>query len=513
MATSNPYRLPADVRPTTYELTLTPDLDSFTFEAEASIHLEVLEPASHIVANAAELAIASAEVTPAGGATLAARSVELDEEAERVTFVLDGELPGGPATLRARFTGVLNDQLRGFYRSQYEASDGSKRYLATTQFEATDARRAFPCWDEPAVKATYKVTLIIPEGLSAVSNMPIESETPVAGGKKALVFQETPKMSTYLLAFVIGDLASVEAKASDGTLVRVWATRGKEEQGRFAVENSVKLLDYFNDYFGVSYPLPKMDHIAVPDFAAGAMENWGAITYRETALLFDPQNSAAAARQRIMEVVSHEMAHMWFGDLVTMEWWDDLWLNESFASWMGDKAVDRLYPEWNMWTQFVSQDTSAGLSLDGLANSHPIEADVKDPAEIRELFDAISYSKGGATLRMIEEYLGEEAFRQGLRAYISAHQYGNAKGADLWTALEEASGKPVTAIMNSWIRQTGYPIIDVEAKREDGEARLTVSQRRFLYGNLVGEGAGGPHALAGAGHRRRQGTPPEPRTS
>ena len=491
MTADNPYRLPDDVRPIAYNLTLTPDLEAFTFGGEADIDIEVAHPTSSILANAAELTFLSAEVVLSNGDALAAH-VETDDASERVTFSFGRELPAGKATLRSSFTGVLNDQLRGFYRSQYQADDGSTRYLATTQFEATDARRAFPCWDEPVIKATYKVTLVIPDGLTAISNMPVESEASAGNGKKIVTFAESPKMSTYLLAFLVGDMASVEARASDGTLVRVWTTQGKQEQGRFALENSVKLLEYFNDYFGIPYPLPKMDHIAVPDFAAGAMENWGAITYRETALLFDPENSAAAARQRIMEVVAHEMAHMWFGDLVTMEWWDDLWLNESFASWMGDKAVDQIFPEWNMWTQFIFQDTSSGMSLDGLANSHSIEANVKDPAEIRELFDAISYSKGGATLRMIEEYLGEETFRAGLRLYISEHQYANAQGADLWAALDRASGKPVTSIMNSWVKQTGFPILEAETRRDNGGTQVHLAQRRFLYGNLVGEGTDDP---------------------
>ena len=488
MATAGAFRLPVDVRPLKYSLTLTPDLDTFTFLGEETVELQVTKPVSTITANASELEISQAQLTLKDGATLPAKEISLDEAAETVTYSFDRSIPEGTATLNVRFTGTLNDELRGFYRSQYKAADGRERFLATTQFEATDARRAFPCWDDPAVKATYQVTLVVPSDLVAISNMPVESETPVEGGTKAVRFAESPRMSTYLLAFIVGDFASVEATAPNGTVVRVWTTRGKEEQGRFATENAVRLLAFFNDYFGIPYPLQKLDHIAIPDFAAGAMENWGAITYRETALLYDAANSAANTRQRILEVVAHEMAHMWFGDLVTMEWWDDLWLNESFASWMGDKAVDHLYPEWHMWTQFVSQDTNAGLSLDGLRNSHPIEARVEDPAEIRELFDAISYSKGAATLRMLEEFLGEETFRSGLNAYLSTHQYGNARTEDLWAALEQVSGQPVTSLMNTWIKQTGYPVLQVETQRRETEARLKLSQRRFLYDHLLGEG-------------------------
>ena len=342
----------------------------------------------------------------------------------------------------------------------------------------------FPCWDEPSLKATFEVTLIIPSDLTAVSNTHVIGETSNNDGTKSINFAQTPMMSTYLLAFIVGDLASVEEEASGGTLVRVWATRGKEQHGDFALQSAVNLLTYFNDYFGIPYPLKKLDHIAIPDFAAGAMENWGAITYREVALLFDPDNSAAQTRQRIVEIIAHEMAHMWFGDLATMEWWDDLWLNESFASWMGNKASDHLHPEWNMWTQFVSDDTNAGLNLDGLKNSHPIEARVNDPAEIREIFDAISYSKGASILRMLEQFLGEDVFRQGLHDYLSTHQYGNARTEDLWKALEDASGQPVTSLMNTWVKQTGYPLLQVTTQRQGSKVDIGLSQNRFLYEHL-----------------------------
>ena len=489
MTTSKASRLPTNVRPVKYHLTLQPNLKEFTFLGEERVDIQVVESTDRITVNANELKVSLASVTLASGAVLPAREVLLDEASETVTLVFGQSLSPGAATLTVLFNGTLNDQLRGFYRSRYTGADGGERYGASTQFEATDARRAFPCWDEPAIKATYEVTLVIPSDLAAISNTLVIRETPGADGTKAVRFAETPRMSTYLVAFIVGDFVPVEQRHPSGTLVRVWAVRGKEEQGRFALESAVKLLTYYNDYFGIPFPLPKLDHLAIPDFAAGAMENWGAITYRETALLYDPQNSSAATRQRVLEVVAHEMAHMWFGDLVTMEWWDDLWLNESFASWMGDKAVDHLYPEWQMWTQFVSHDTNAGLSLDGLKNSHPIEAQVKDPSEIRELFDAISYSKGGAILRMLEHFLGADTFQRGLRAYLSAHQYGNARTEDLWAALEKVSGQPVTAVMNAWVKQTGYPLLQVETRARGSEASLHLTQRRFLYDHLLEEGA------------------------
>ena len=487
MTTTNEYRLPAGVTPSHYELTLTPDLEAFTFGGRAVVDLAVERATSSIVLNAAELTFSGASITLANGDVAEAKEIALDEKAERATVVFDQELQPGTARLSMDYTGILNDQLRGFYRARYVDADGNQRYMAATHLEATDARRAFPCWDEPSIKTTYGITLNVPSELVALSNMPVEESTDQGNGVKTVRFAKTPKMSTYLVVLVVADMVSVEEKTKHGTTMGVWAVRGKEEQGRFALETSVKVLDYFNDYFKIPYPLPKMDHIAVPDFAAGAMENWGGITYRETALLFDPENSAAAARQRIAEVVAHEMAHMWFGDLVTMEWWDDLWLNESFASWVGDKAVGKVFPEWNMWTQFVAHDTQAGLGLDGLRNSHPIGVDVKNPAEISEIFDAISYSKGGSVLRMLESFLGEETFRAGLYDYLSAHQYANARKDDLWTALEKASGQPVTKVMAAWVNQTGYPVLETQARR-DGEVHVDITQRRFLYDHLLGEG-------------------------
>ena len=386
-----------------------------------------------------------------------------------------------------RFTGTLNDRLVGFYRSEYQDNEGRTRHLATTQFEATDARRAFPCWDEPARKSVFDVTLVFDDSLQAVSNTPIVEESAPGPGLRSVRFGETPVMSTYLLAFVVGDLVSVEAEAVNGTTIGVWTTRGKENQAEFALDTSVKLLGYFNEYFGIPYPLPKLDHVAIPDFAAGAMENWGCITYRETALLVDPENSSAGTRQRVAEVVAHEMAHMWFGDLVTMEWWDDLWLNESFASWMGTKSVDWLFPDWEMWTQFVNMDTNRALSLDGLKNSHPIEQEVKNPAEVSQLFDAISYSKGGSVLRMLENFLGADTFQGGLYRYLKANEYGNARTQDLWAALEEESGQPVTEIMDSWVKQTGYPVLRVEAARGSSDVQVSLSQERFVYDRLLGD--------------------------
>ena len=351
MPSSENVTLPENVRPIHYDLTLTPNFDDFTFAGEVDITVRMEPGTTEIVLNCDEIDINTATIGWAdvdGSHELAATGISYNKDAEQATISI-GDAPAnglvGNTHLRMTYTGELNDKLRGFYRSQYTNPEGETAYLATTQFEATDARRALPCWDEPAVKATFKVTLNIPAEMEAVSNTPIiEDKAGPTEGTRTVVFDQTPVMSTYLLAFVIGDLSHVEKEAADGTVVAVWTTRGKERQGDFALDTSVKLLSFFNDYFGIRYPLPKLDHLAIPDFAAGAMENWGCVTYRETALLVDADNSSAGTRQRVAEVVAHEMAHMWFGDLVTMQWWDDLWLNESFATWVGTKAVDWLFP-------------------------------------------------------------------------------------------------------------------------------------------------------------------------
>ena len=478
--------LPANVKPSKYRLTLQPDLSTYTFRGEQTIDIDIVVPTARVLLNAAELEITDVSLVRNGVSTPVG-SISIDEKLETTTLDFGKTLSQGAAQLEMKFKGILNDRLVGFYRSEYQDTEGQTRHLATTQFEATDARRAFPCWDEPAQKAVFDVTLVFDDSLQAVSNTPIVEESSPAPGLRSVRFGETPIMSTYLLAFVVGDLVSVEADAAGGTKIGVWTTRGKENQAEFALDTSVKLLGYFNDYFGIPYPLPKLDHIAIPDFAAGAMENWGCITYRETALLVDPENSSAGTRQRVAEVVAHEMAHMWFGDLVTMEWWDDLWLNESFASWMGTKSVDWLFPDWEMWTQFVNMDTNRALGLDGLKNSHPIEQEVKNPAEVSQLFDAISYSKGGSVLRMLENFLGADVFQGGLYRYLKGHEYGNARTQDLWEALEEESGQPVTSIMDSWVKQMGYPVLQVEAERRTDDVQISLSQERFVYDHLLGD--------------------------
>ena len=483
MTTEKRLLLPEGVTPNNYQIKLEPNFETFTFTGKVIIKANVNEVTDSIMLNSAELEITDISVA-SEGADLEVTSTCTNPEHETLTITLADKIKTGESNLQMQisFVGELNDRLLGFYRSQYTDIDGNEKYLAATQFESTDARRAFPCWDEPSTKATFDVTLVIPGEMVAVSNMPIASESQGRDNRRTIVFDTTPVMSTYLLAFIVGDLGCIEQSTDSGTLMRVWTTSGKEEQGRFALQTSVDLLNYYNDYFGIPFPLPKLDHLAIPDFAAGAMENWGAITYREVALLVDPDNSSAGTRQIVAAIISHEMAHMWFGDLVTMKWWNDLWLNESFASWMGDKAVDAIHPEWDMWTQFLTADTASAFSLDGLSNSHPIEQEVNNPAEIGQLFDAISYSKGGSILRMLEDFIGASDFQKGIRAYLADNSYGNAETQDLWSALEISSGKPVGKVMDSWVKQTGFPMISVDRTQDSNSINL--SQTRFLYEHI-----------------------------
>jgi len=472
--------LPTDVRPKTYRLDLQPNLETFIFNGIAEVDVTVVNATSTVTLHAVDLKISSIQLVTKHE-TLTPLSYALDEKKDTLSIVFKENLPLGDGTFKFVYTGTLNDQMAGFYRSKYTV-DGQDRYLATTQFESTDARRAFPCWDEPCLKATFDVTLTVPSNRVAISNMPEVSSTVRTDGFRVIKFDTTPIMSTYLLAFVVGEFDLVEGNTPEGVHVRVFTPPGKKDQGLFALEVCIKSLSYFSQYFGIPYPLKKMDCIAIPDFAAGAMENWGLVTYREVAVLIDPVNSSTAMRQRVAEVVAHEMAHQWFGNLVTMEWWTHLWLNEGFATWAAYLAVDHIFPEWDMWTQFVTGNFSRALTLDGLKSSHPIEVEVKNSGEISEIFDAISYSKGASVIRMLASYLGYETFKQGLNVYLKRFTYRNAVTEDLWQALSDVSGQPIVTMMNSWIKQTGYPVLTVEevATANAKVRTLSVSQTRFL---------------------------------
>ena len=439
--------LPSAVTPQHYDLSLAPDLEAFTYTGVCTVQLLVSEPCDAITFHAKDLAISAGVLVDAAGVERTNPGgpdvLYGEEKQETATVALSAPLTaadiGTVVTLRLEFTGELNDKMAGFYRSAYPAPDGSgeTRYLAVTQFEPTDARRCFPCWDEPALKATFGMTLTVPDDRVALSNMPEKTVVKdAAGGKKTVTFETTPVMSTYLLAFCVGEFDHIEDTTPEGVTVRCWTPVGKSEQGRFALDTAVGSLSFFGEYFDNAYPLPKMDMIAVPDFSAGAMENWGLVVYRASLMLFEEGKTPTNAKQSIGYVVGHELAHQWFGNLVTMEWWSQLWLNEGFATWVGWRAMDHLYPEWKVWSQFLTNEQSMGLGLDSLRSSHPVEVPIQSAGQVNEIFDAISYSKGSCVIRMLEAHLGEETFRAGMRAYVARHAYGNAGTTDLWQARQ-----------------------------------------------------------------------------
>ena len=470
------YKLPETTYPERYAIRLTPDLTHFTFAGEESVTVTVKEPTQEIVLNACELIVHKVWIVDANGNTNEG-STTFDESAERAVLRFPRVLTPGEWQLHISFEGILNDKLRGFYRSSYKDADGQDTILASTQFESTDARRAFPCWDEPALKAVFQVTLVIDEGLTAISNAAIVQETPQPGtGKKEVIFADSMKMSTYLVAFIVGEFEASKPTYVDGKPLRVCSIPGKQHLTKFGQAIGTASLQFFSQYYGRPYPGDKLDLIAIPDFAAGAMENLGAITFRETALLIDEDAAARSELERVADVVSHENAHMWFGDLVTMRWWNGLWLNEAFATFMEMMAVDNWKPEWQRWTSFAVS-RAAALQVDGLRSSRPIEFPVKHPEEAAAMFNILTYEKGAAVLRMLEQYLGPPAFQKGISRYLQKHEYDSAETTDLWDAIEESTQQPVRTMMDTWVFQAGYPLISVEA---DG-ADLVISQQPFYY--------------------------------
>ncbi|KAG1335968.1 hypothetical protein G6F62_006431 [Rhizopus arrhizus] len=541
----NPDRqvLPTNVKPTHYDLTLEPNLKTFKFDGQVKVNLNVNEDTTTIVLNTRDIKIKYAFLSSEGLKTdskQAAIDIKYDEKKDLATLRFkEVVVANTKAVLEIHFEGELNDQMAGFYRSSYKDVDGNTQYLATTQFESTDARRAFPCWDEPNLKATFDVTLIVPAHLVALSNMDVISEEPfnekyslhgktetgkfegkteagkvegkTEAGKvegkteigkvegktetksislKKVKYSTTPLMSTYLLAFCVGPFEYIEAFTSgeyNGKPIRsrVYTLPGSVEQGRHALNVCTLALEYFAKVFGEPYPLPKVDMIAIPDFEAGAMENWGLITYRTVALLFDEKSSSIAFKKSTAYTVCHELAHQWFGNLVTMEWWDHLWLNEGFATWVGWLAVDQIFPDWEVWTSFVNEDMPRALNLDALRSSHPIEVTVNDPAEIHQIFDAISYYKGASVIRMLSSWLGVDTFLAGVRRYLRRHKLGNASTNDLWIALSEEAKVDVSKFMTLWTRRVGYPVLTV---KKTGNDTINVTQSRYLStGDLTKE--------------------------
>ncbi len=469
--TANPYRLARTIVPSAYRIFLTPDLETFTFAGRVEIDVTITESVSRFTLNALDLQLGAATVSCDGTSY---RSIEhtTDETYQSATFVFDRDLPVGPAIIEIAYDGTINDKLVGFYRSTYTDGDGVEHVIATTQFENTDARRAFPCWDEPAFKATFQVNLTVPRELKTYSNYPVESDVDLGNGQRTVSFRNSMVMSSYLVAFVIGDFEESETIDVDGIPLRVITPVGKVHLSGLALEAGAFALRFFGDYFAIPYPGEKLDMIAIPDFLQGAMENLGLVTYRENALLVDPATAAHTEIERVAEVVHHEIAHMWFGDLVTMEWWEGIWLNEAFATFMQLICTNAFRPEWRTWANQVAFRDLA-MQVDGLNRTRPIEYEVISPDDTQGMFDVLTYEKGGSVLRMLEQYLGEEVFRDGIRLYLRKHSYANARTTDLWDALEENSGQPVRTVMDTWILQGGMPLVTLEG--------TTVTQQPFGY--------------------------------
>jgi len=471
---ANAQRLSTNVIPTHYSLDFMPDLKTATFSGNEVIDVNIKEPTNTITLNANELKFESVGVIYQHGEQKG--SVSFDTDKEQATLTFPNTIPAGDATLRIHFTGILNNKLRGFYLSKTD-----RRSYAVTQFESTDARRAFPCFDEPAFKATFQVKLTIDKDDTAISNTPIERDVDGAGdwlpdGKHHTVtFETTPKMSTYLVVFVVGDFQCTSGE-QDGVKLRVCATPDKVKLTPFALDVAKFALHYYDNYFGIHFPLKKLDFIGIPDFEAGAMENFGAITFRETDLLLDPKAATFRAQRNATLAIVHEMAHQWFGDLVTMQWWDNIWLNEGFATWMENKCTGAMHPDWNI-PQFVAADEQRTLNVDAQPTTRAIRASADTPDEIEQMFDFIAYNKAGAMLLMVENYLGEEAFRKGVHAYLAAHEYGNATAEDFWNAQTEVSHKPVDKIMESMVAQPGAPILEFGAP---AAGQVSVAQSRFF---------------------------------
>ena len=467
-----PGKLPKSVVPTHYAIDLELNPDTLKVDGFEVIDIEVREPTTRLVLNADEVKITRASIDrkPRGA------TITYDDDAETVTLTFPRPLEVGSHKLRIAFTAQIHRSGPGLYYVDYRTDSGSKR-LISSHLAPADARRVFPVWDEPGLKATFALTVTVPRAYTAVSNMPVAREDPAGPNAKKISFSTSPKMSSYLLELTAGELEKISGEV-DGVAINVFTIAGKREQGRFALQSAIDLLRYFNDYFGLKYPLPKLDLIAIPNSHVSAMEHWGAITFSESYLLFDPRTHAGSARRGIFALIAHEIAHQWFGNLVTMTWWDNLWLNEGFATWMESKATEHFHPRWRTWLNNYDEKQGA-MRQDANGTAHPIRQAVNDKSEASEMFDDITYNKAGAIVRMLEGYLGPELFRAGVRKYLTDHAYGNTTPADLWRALEAVSGKPVTAVATAFIEQSGVPLVVAETKCIDGAQRITLRQERF----------------------------------
>ncbi len=476
-------RLGDAVKPISYKLFFNTNFKSFVYEGTEEITVSISKPLSSIKINSNKIEFKAAKIVSRGVSQDC--SVKIDPKNKAATLSFDKPV-SGQATLLINFSGINSEDMYGFYKSRYTNQKGAKEYILTSQFEAADARAAFPCFDEPGLKATFDVTMEIPKDMRAISNMPVKSEK-TSDGRKTVKFMTTPRMSSYLLFLGVGKFDSVSTNL--GKLkISVLATPGKKQLCYLALGYAKKFIAFYENYFGIKYPLPKVDLIAIPDFAAGAMENWGAITFRETAMLGTEKGSAVSYKQQIAETVAHELAHQWFGDLVTMGWWNDLWLNESFATYMSFKSMEAVFPEWQMDIQYFDDVIATAFSADSLIHTHPISVNVSTPEEINEIFDEISYEKGGTFLHMLEDFATPKVFRAGLHSYLKAHSYSNATKYDLWNSIyAEAikssmpNGKFIKEFANKWLDNTGYPLIKVK----QGQKTAKLTQQRFVISKPV----------------------------
>ncbi len=480
-------RLPAGVTPEHYTLWFAPDLTSATFRGRADIRVRLDAPGSALTLHAAEITFG--QVTIESGGRTQPATVTTNVDTETVTFTVPARLPAGRATIHVTYTGLLNDKLRGFYLSK-----ANGRSYAVSQMEATDARRAFPCFDEPDKKATFDIALMVDAADTAISNgAPTSDTSGPEPGKHTVTFATTPKMSTYLVALLVGDFVCREG-ASDGIPIRVCSTPDKKQLTAFAMSAAQHQVKFFNDYFGIRYPYGKLDIIGVPDFAAGAMENAGAITFRERMLLVDEATASIGVRKAVASVIAHELAHQWFGNLVTMKWWDDIWLNEGFATWAANKPLAAWKPEWRMELN-AAQETQTALGLDALRSTRAIRTAVSTPAEINEVFDPIAYEKTSGVINMLEAYVGPAKFKEAVSSYLTRYSGSNAAGEDFWQEVTRVTEKPVNRIMKSFVDQPGSPMLSVRTACVAGSTRVTVRQQRFV-GTPAAAGAPPPPPAA-----------------
>lgn len=479
--------MPEEVKPSHYDLEITPDFDTLEYRCKQVVKLSISKEVKEISMNSKEIFIYSASC---GGQK--ATGINYDIADTKVTLVFDTPLAVGEASLEIDFKGIINGDMCGFYKSQYTDAEGNKAVMGATQFEAIDARRAFPCWDEPSCKATFKITLIVDQKLTALSNMPEINCSFLKGGKKRVEFDVSCIMSTYLVAWCIGEFDYVQGFTKSNVPMRIYAPPGRASHCRFALDCSIRCLEFYNDFFGIPYPLPKCDMIAITEFAAGAMENYGLITYREVALMVDDDVASAATKQRVAIVIAHELAHQWFGNLTTMQWWNSLWLNEGFAAFMEHFGTDALYPEYHIWEQYTIGAYRHAQMLDGMRSSHPVIVPIKDAKEVEQVFDAISYCKGSSVVRMVNAITGAEAFRTGLQTYFGKYSYSNATTEQLFTEWSAASGKDINKLMSTWTTVKGYPFVKVlKEEWEAAQVTITLEQAWFLQD---GSGENDPEA-------------------